>query len=431
MKGERTFREKGGFEMDISMKAGAEKKPFKFIDIPDIVTICLQQHIGKPNHPLVKEGDMVKTGQKIGDAKGRMVVPIHSSVTGYVEDLKEVYNPVLNRKEKAVIIRRDGNDDMKFLPEYDLDRRKEIVKMVKEAGIVGLGGAAFPTHVKLSSQGIKKLVINAKESDPNLVCDVRLMIDKPVEIVKGIKLMARCLDTDEIIFATRTEEGQIPELERIMKEHGIKVVRVRPSYSVGAEKLLIKEMFGIEVPSGKFPPSVGVVVNNVSTAYAVYRAAYKKEPLLSRGASFYSDLTGIENIWFRNGTSIRQVIEGLGLDIDRFDRIVIGSLMMGWAIDSLEAPLLKYSAGVTALTPEYSKPYEKQLPCIRCGYCDLVCPVDIYPSLIMKAEKADDVKALKRYKVLDCIECSLCSYVCPSQIKLTKHLWQGKNMVNR
>ncbi len=421
------FMEKGGFKMDISMKHGAEKNPFITLNPPERAVIFMQQHIGVCNGPLVKKGERVLTGQKVGDAVGKMRVPVHSSVTGIVEDIREVYHPVLNRLETAVLVRMEGSEEMKPLPSTNLDSRKEIVDMVREAGIVGMGGAAFPTHVKLTSKGVHTFIVNAKESDPNLVCDVRLMIEKPEDIVKGIMLMVKALNARRIIFATRTREGEIPELEEIMLEHGIEIVRVTPSYSVGSEKLLVKELLGVEVPTGKFPPDIGVVVNNVSTAYAVYRAAYLKEPLISRGLSFYSDTTGIDNLWFRAGTTLRELMEGLEHETRRYDRFVMGSLMMGWSVGLPHTPLLKYSAGLTALTPEFPKPYDEQLKCIRCGYCDSVCPVDIYPSLIMKAEKEDDIDALKRLHVEDCILCNLCSYVCPSRIRLTKHLWDGKD----
>ncbi len=425
------FEEKGRFQMDISMKMGAEKKPFKILKPPKKAIVFMQQHIGKCNLPTVNEGEKVITGQKIGDAEGKMTVPVHSPITGVVEGIRKVYHPVLNCPDTAVIIRQEGEEGLMPLPSFDLNDRNEIIELTREAGIVGMGGAAFPTHVKLACKGVDTFIVNAKESDPNLVCDVRLMIEKPREVVSGIKLMAKALGARRIVFATRTHKGELPELEKIMKEGGIEVKRVRPSYSVGSEKLLVEELLGREVPSGTFPPYIGVVVNNISTAYALYKAAHLKEPVISRGMSFYSDKNGIENVWFRTGTMVGEVLGSLGYDIRKFDRLIIGSLMMGWSIPSSETPLLKYSAGLTALSPEYPKPYEKQLPCIRCGYCDSVCPVDIYPSLIMKEDKEKDVKALRRLKVMDCIECGLCSYVCPSHIRLTKHLWGGKRKAKR
>ncbi len=421
------FFEKGGFKMDISMKHGAEKKSFRIMKPPKKAIIFMQQHIGTCNEPLVKKGERVLTGQKVGDAKGTMTVPVHSSVTGIVEDITKIYHPVSNRMETAVIVKREGKEEMESLPPVDLNDRKKIIELVREAGVVGMGGAAFPTHIKLASEGVNTFIVNAKESDPNLVCDVRLMIEKPEEIVKGIKLMAKALDVKRTIFATRTQEGEIPELERMMKAGGIEVRRVTPSYSVGSEKLLVRELMGKEVPCGKFPPDIGVAVNNVSTAYAVYRAAYLGEPLISRGLSFYTQNTGIDNLWFRTGTTVKELMGGMDEKISRYDRYILGSLMMGWATKDIQTPLLKYTSGLTAFTKKYARPYEKQLKCIRCGYCDSVCPVDIYPSLIMKADRESDVKALKRLHVEDCILCNLCSFVCPSHIRLTEHLFDGKD----
>lgn len=424
------FFEKGGFKMDISMKSGAEKKPFRILNPPKKAVIFMQQHIGKCNEPLVKKGERVLTGQKIGDAEGTMTVPVHSSVTGIVEEITEIYHPVLNRMETAVVVKREGREEMKPLPSVDLNHRKDIIELVREAGIVGMGGAAFPTHVKLASKGVDTLIVNAKESDPNLVCDVRLMIEKPAEIVRGIKLMAKALGTKRTVFATRTREGEIPELEKQLKASNMEVERVTPSYSVGSEKLLVKELLGKEVPWGKFPPDIGVVVNNVSTAYAVYRAAYLGEPSISRGISFYTHKRGVDNLWFRAGTTVKEVMNCMDEMIPGYDRYVLGSLMMGWATKDVRTPLLKYTAGLTAFSKDRYKPYDKQLECIRCGYCDTVCPVDIYPSLIMKANKESDVKALKRLHVEDCILCNLCSFVCPSHIRLTDHLFHGKDRLN-
>lgn len=421
--------EKGGFKMDISMKTGAEKLPFRILEPPDEAVLFMQQHIGKRNKPIVAKGEKVKTGQKIGDEEGHITAPIHSPITGVVTAIEEVHHPVLDTPEIAVFIRKEEDEEVLPLPAADLEKRRDIIRLVREAGIVGLGGAGFPTHVKLASEGVRTFVVNAKEGDPNIVCDVRLMIEEPENIVEGIKLMAKAMNAERTVFATRTQEGELPALEELMEEEGIEVKRVHPSYSVGYGRLLVNKILGVEIPSNKHTTDLGIVVNNVSTAHAVYKAAYKNEPLISRGLSFYSEAKGLENLWFYAGSTIQEILTQLGIDFEDFDRMVISSLMMGRAVSSPKTPLLKYSTGLTALTPKYPAPYLEQLPCIRCGYCDNVCPVSIYPSLILKAEKRGNVDALKRLSVEDCIECGLCSYVCPSHIRLTKHLWGGKRLV--
>ncbi|MFW6196654.1 MAG: RnfABCDGE type electron transport complex subunit C, partial [Thermoplasmatota archaeon] len=341
--------------------------------------------------------------------------------------------PLSGEKERAIIIE---TKDKKTQPYYeplnpDEVSRQELLERVREAGIVGLGGASFPTHVKLGEENISHLIINAKESDPNLASDVRLMMEEPRWLTEGIKLMGYILDVEEIVFATRTEEGEIPELEKLLRKNDIKIKRIRPNYSVGSEKLLIKEVLNKEVPSGKFPPQIGAVVHNVATAYATARAIKKGESLVSRGMTFYSKKSGGKNLWTRMGTSIKHILEYVGVSPGELERIALGSIMMGPTIPSPRYPLLKSTSGLTVFTPKEPDPYEEQKPCIRCGYCNTVCPVDIYPQMIMKAEENDDIERLKKLNVLDCINCALCSYVCPSNIRLTPHLERAQNKMKR
>ena len=421
------FKEEGGFEMDISMKRESIDDPFTEIPPAKEMTVFLRQHIGKETEPLVKKGDPVKYGQKIGDLEngGPMVVPVHSPVNGTVKDIRKLKHPISQKKENAVIIRTENEEKNPFYEPMDFKgtSREKLIERVREAGIVGLGGASFPTHLKLSEEKkISHLIINAKESDPNLACDVRLMMEKGEEMISGIKLMGKMLKVDKILFATRTKEGEVPGFEKLLKKNGIKISRIRPNYSVGSERLLVKEVLDREVPSKGFPPDVGAVVHNVATAYAVSKAVFDGESLVSRGLTLYSKETGGRNFWVRMGTPVEHVLKYSGTTPEKFDRIAIGSIMMGPTIPDASYPVMKATSGITAFTHSESSPYEKQKPCIRCGYCNTVCPVDIYPVLIMEAEKRDDSKMIKKYHAEDCIDCGLCSYVCPSFIKLTPHL---------
>jgi electron transport complex protein RnfC len=429
------FREKGGFKIDLSMKREALDEPFTKIPPAKKMIVFLRQHIGSETKPVVKEGDSVKYGQKVGDyeTEDTLSVPIHSPVNGKVLKITKMVHPS-SRKEESVMILETTDNEMES-PIHSIDpvnaTREELIKRVREAGIVGLGGAAFPTHFKLSQNNISHLIINAKESDPNIACDFRLMKEKPEGIIDGIKVMQKILGVDNIIYATRTQEGETPELDELLRKAKFKIVRIRPNYSIGSEKLLVTEILEKEVPTGKYPSDKGVVVHNVSTANAVSNAILQGEPLVSRGLTLYSKKTGAKNLWVRMGTPIEHILNQVGVSPNELDRIVLGSIFMGPTIPDPSYPVLKATSGITAFTQEERDPYANPLQCIRCGYCNTVCPVYIYPQLIMEAEKKDDINRLKKLHVEACIDCGLCSYVCPSRIKFTKYLTSGKKKVHR
>jgi len=418
----RYYEEKNGFRVDAQMKFGLEEIPFEEVPPPSLATVFLQQHVGPAGRALIKSGDRVKTGQKLSEGDEPLTVPVHSPITGKVVDLKDVPHPVSGEKERAVIIEAEGEEEWVTLekhPNIEALNSRQIVDRVREAGVVGLGGAAFPTHVKLSGdQNVDHLIINAKESDPNLACDIRLILEQPEEIIQGIKIMARALDVRKIVFATRTSEGELPQFEKRLRESDIAIKHIRPSYSVGSERLLVRELLEREVPADTYPPDVGAVVHNVATCVAVAQAVIQGKPLISRGLSFYSRQSGGRNVYVRMGTAVEYILENAGLSPTDFDRVILGSIMMGRGVPDTSVSLVKSIAGVVALTPEDPAPYQNPRPCIRCGYCDLVCPVDIYPSLLLEAEERGNTRFLSRLNLESCIDCSLCSYVCPSAIRV-------------
>ena len=428
------FKEKGGFEVNIGMKLEAIDDPFTEIPPAQEMYVFLRQGMEPEVKPLVKPGDTVNFGQKIGDDTdcGPMAVPIHSPVNGKIKEIKTMIHPLSGKKENAIVIETIDNKQDPPLKRLDPNNttKEKLLERIREAGIVGLGGAAFPTHVKLSPKNeISHLIINAKESDPNIACDYRIMREAPEEIVNGIKIMAKILNAKSVVFATRTKEGETPEFESLLKKNTIQISHIHPNYSIGSERLLVKEILGKELPPKKYPPDIGAVIQNISTAQAVSRAVYQGIPLLSRGLTFYSKKTGGKNLWARMGTPINHILDFIGASPKDYNRIVLGSIMMGPTIRDSFTPLLKATSGITAFTREESNPYADPLPCIRCAYCNTVCPVDIYPQLIMEAEKRGDVKRLKKLHVEVCIECGLCSYVCPSRIKFTEYLVRGKKRI--
>ncbi len=427
------FEEKGGFEVDISMKKESIADPFSEVPPAEEMKVFLQQHVGPEAKLIVEKDEFVEYGERIAGKKEQheMMVPVHSPVSGLVKDIKKIRYPLTGEKKRAVVINTESEEKQNCYEPLDPAKssRDILLQRVKEAGVVGLGGAAFPTHIKLSEDDISHLLINAKESDPNLASDVRLMMEKPEKLIQGILLMGKILDVDKITFATRTQKDTTPDFEELLRENEIEIQRVRPNYSVGSEKLLVKEVLDMEVPSGEFPPSVNTVVHNVATAYAVAEAVLEGLPLVSRGMTFYSKRTGGKNLWTRMGTPIEHILKYEDTSPSEFKRVALGSIMMGPTVPDPSHPILKATSGLTAFTRNEKDPYEEQKPCIRCGYCNLVCPVDIYPQQIMMAEKRGDEKMLEKLNVLDCIDCALCSYVCPSNIRLTPYLRRGQSKV--
>lgn len=422
------FREAGGFSVDASIKRGGEDVAFQTVPDPLVCIVPLKQHVGPTTAATVKLGDEVVQGQTIGDSAEKMAVPVHAPISGKIIRIDPIEHPALPGSTSAVWIERTDVDRssvrLRVFPYKSLDREDPgtLRDAVRAAGIVGLGGAGFPVHVKLGMQGVDRLVINAKESDPNVACDVRLKTERPEEIARGMEAMAHMLGARQVVFATRVEPGAFPELEERLTRMGVAMVHIRPSYSVGSDKLLVKELFGIEVPCGSYPPDVGVVVHNVFTAYAVARALFEGEPLISRGMTLISRKTGPLNLWVKVGTSIRSVLQFAGLDPAHYERIALSSMLMGPSVPHDGVPMLKTTAGICAFDSSEPSPYARTVPCIRCGYCNRVCPVGVYPVLIMEAEKNAQTKRLRRLHAEDCIDCGLCSYVCPSAIKLTGHL---------
>lgn len=430
----KNFKEKGRFEIQLNIKELLSEKPFKIVPPADIMTVYLKQHLGVPTKPQVHVGDTVKYGQIIGDLGNdeKIFAPVHSPVNGKVVDITYRKNPYSNMEDQIIQIQtQDANIDQVFEKmDPSIASKEDLLNRVKKAGIVGLGGATFPTHLKLGTANrITTLIINAKESDPNTSSDYRLMVEKPEEIIKGIQVMATILGVQEVIFATRTMEGKTPQLDAKLTENFIRVVRMRPNYSIGSEKLLIKEITGQEVPHGHYPPEIGIVVHNIATVYAVYEAIYQGLPLVSRGITFYSEETGGANLWIRIGTPIEHILNFLNITSTKFPKIIMGSIFMGPSVEDLSIPIEKGTTAITGFSEDRSQPYADEIPCIRCNYCNIVCPVDIYPQLIMEATKKGKVNLLKKLHVDVCIDCGLCSYVCPSLINFTPYLLKGKNLI--
>lgn len=415
--------------------------PVEVLPVPPVVSIPLAQHIGAPAQALVKKGDEVKVGQVIAQSAGFVSANIHSPVSGKVAKVDQVVDASGYRKA-AIIINTEGDEwvediDRSAILVKEITARPEaIVKKIGEAGIVGLGGATFPAHVKLSPPPGKTcdvLIINGVECEPYLTSDHRLMLEKGEELLVGIRLLMTALNVKEAIIGIENNKPDaIAHMEKLASEYeGIRVQPLKVQYPQGGEKQLIDACMGRQVPSGKLPIEVGAVVHNVGTAYAVYEAVQKNKPLIERIVT----VTGLSlarpaNFLTRIGTPISALIEAAGGLPDDTGKIIGGGPMMGKALTSTEIPVTKGTSGVL-LMPQPLASRKPVDPCIRCAKCVSVCPMGLSPYLLMPlAEKAIWDRA-EEENVMDCIECGSCSFTCPSSRPLLDYIRLGKAKVGQ
>lgn len=397
---------------------------------PSTVVIPLQQHIGAPCEPLegIEVGAQVKMGQKIADSSGFVAAPIHASVSGTIKAIGP-YNHPLGRPVQAITIESDGADkwDEQLKPAGNLEDLSvdEIRKLVREAGIVGLGGATFPAHVKLSPPPEKKIdivVINGAECEPYLTADHRLMLEKPEEIVFGLKVMIKALNAEKgVIGVEDNKSDAIAVLEQLIADDDqISVAKLHTKYPQGAEKMLIQVTTGRKVPSGGLPLDVGIVNHNVGTAVAISRAIKEGKPLIERVVTVTgSGINQPANLLVRVGTLVSEVIDHCGGLKDDTLKLIIGGPMMGLAQPDANLPVIKGTSGILALTAE-DVYLADRAPCIRCAKCVDACPVSLMPTMIAQAAEHELFARAEKLHALDCFECGCCSYVCPSKIPLTQ-----------
>lgn len=409
------------------------------LDLPKTVSIPLSQHLGVPAEAVVKRGDMVKTGQLIASSKGFVSSNIHSSVTGKVLKVDKALDSSGYKKD-AVIIQVEGDE---WMPEIDRssDLNKEItgsaediVKKVLDAGIVGMGGATFPSHVKMSvpkGKTAEYVILNGVECEPYLTSDHRMMLEKGEEILVGLRLVMKALGVKKgMVGIENNKKDAIDHLSNLVTQYPeIEVVPLKVKYPQGGEKQLIKACTGREVPSGGLPIDVGVVVHNVGTAFAVYEAVQKNKPLIERVVTVTGkDVSAPSNLLARIGSPVNQLIEAAGGVPDNTGKIVNGGPMMGKALNSIEVPVMKGTSGILLIPSEESTRGQID-PCIRCSKCLNVCPMGLEPFLLMSLSEKDMFDRLENDKVMDCIECGSCSYTCPANRPLLDYIRLGKYRV--
>lgn len=434
----KTFKIGGVHPPENKLSAGAA---IEVLPLPDMVSIPVSQHIGAPAQVLVQKGDKVKVGTVIAKQAGFVSANIHSSVSGTVQKIEEVFDTSGYRR-MAVIIKVEGDEweeniDKSTALKTDVTVPvSEIVQKVADAGIVGLGGATFPTHVKLSVPAGKKaniLIINAVECEPYLTSDHQLMMEKDHEIMIGTSILMKALDVKEAAIGIENNKPDaIKKLTETAKNyHGIRVVGLKVKYPQGAEKQLIKAIINREVPSGKLPIEVGAVVQNVGTAFAVYEAIQKNKPLIDRVVTVTGkSLKKPANLMVRVGTPVQKMIDFIGGLPEDTAKVVNGGPMMGKAIRDLEVPVTKGTSGILILNQKDGE-RKDYLNCIRCGKCVSVCPMGLEPYILMTFGEKQMWTEAEQYHTMDCIECGSCSFTCPAYRPLLDYIRHGKSNVGR
>lgn len=402
---------------------------------PETVVIPMQQHIGAPCRPLVNVGDRVLVGQKIGDGEG-LCVPVHASVSGKVIAV-EPRPHVSGRAVMAVVIENDKQDERIKAEAYDapLDKldNDKVLHIIREAGIVGMGGAAFPGNVKaLSAMGnVDTLIANACECEPYITADDSLLRTEPEHVLEGMQLLRHILNPQRTVLAVEDNKAAAIEKVRAVldKFPGIELAVLPTRYPQGAEKQLIQSITGRQVPGGALPVSVGCAVFNVSTYAAIYRAVRLGMPLTERIITVSGEaIAEPQNFRVRIGTTFHDLIEIAGGLNDKTERVISGGPFMGVAQGDLNAPLVKATNCVLCLMKDKNGAAENPV-CLRCGKCVGVCPMKLQPLYMYRFEKAGNLKELTRLNVTDCIECGSCAYTCPGKLPLVEHFRKAKQML--
>lgn len=416
-------------------------KKIEKLNMPETVTIPISQHIGAPAVPVVNKGDIVKIGQLIAKSGGFVSANIHSSVSGKVLKIEPSMD-ASGYKRMSIIIKVEGEE---YEPDIDLSdtlvkecslNADEIKKRIADKGIVGLGGATFPTHVKLSvppGKTAEHLVINAVECEPYLTADHQLMMEKPDEILVGCSIMAKAIGVNKVLIGI---ENNKPDAIKLFKEkavsfNNIEIYALKVKYPQGGEKQLIKALINREVPSGGLPIDVGCVVQNVGTAFAVYEAVQKNKPLYERVVTVTGkNVKNPVNLLAKVGTPISELIELAGGLPEDTGKIVNGGPMMGKAVNNQQIPVTKGTSGILLFPNKLAKRPEVY-NCIRCSRCTHVCPMNLEPHLLKNLSNKSLWEELEKERVLDCIECGSCSYTCPAGIPLLDYIRLGKANLNR
>lgn len=430
----KTFSMGGVHPQDNKLSA---RKPFMVVGLPDVAIFPLEQHIGAPAKPIVAVGDKVKAGQMIAEAGGFVSAPVHSSVSGTVQKIA-TFTDGWGFDKMAIHIKVEGSEwmenistDNKLRNECNLSS-EEIIKKIADAGIVGLGGACFPTQVKLmppKDMSVDTLIINAVECEPYLTHNHQLMLEKPAEVLMGVRILMQALNIKKAIIGIEANKMDAVKSLRDEESTNIEVVPLKLKYPQGGEKQLIEALTGRKVPNGGIPAAVGCVVQNVGTAFAVYEAVQLNKPLVEVMMTVTGpSVTNPGNFMVRIGTPIEKVLEMAGGIPEDTGKIIGGGPMMGKTYSHTNHPVNKRSSGLLLLPKDLAAPLEEK-NCIRCGKCVQNCPMGLAPYLLATQGEMALWDDMEKEQVANCIECGCCTFTCPSNRPLLDYIRYGKQTV--
>jgi electron transport complex protein RnfC len=416
-------------------------KAIKKLPTPKVVYVPVSQHIGIPSTIVVERKEKVEIGQVIARSGGYVSANIHSPVAGTVTKLDKIID-TSGYKKQCIVIRTDAKNSSNF-EEINLPLKKEvklspseILQHITDCGIVGLGGATFPSHVKLIIKEDKKidcLIVNGVECEPYLTADHRLMLEKTDEIIVGIKILMEALHIKKVVIGIENnKKDAIAAFKKLLKkEEGIQIAALKVKYPQGSEKQLVKAILKREVPKNGLPLDVGVIVHNVGTIFAIYEAVQHNKPLIERVVTVSGKkLKDPSNYWVKIGTPIKDLIAEVGGLPEGTRKIVNGGPMMGKAIKNTDVPITKGTSGILVISEEEASRKETER-CIRCGECVFVCPMGLEPYLLMDLSEKGLYERASVEDIMTCIECGSCSYVCPSSRPLLDYIRFGKNIVKK
>lgn len=419
----------GGLNLE-TYKALTNDKKSLITPLPDKIILPLQQHIGQPAIPLVKIGDKVLKGQKIAAANGYISVPTHASTSGKVMDISTCPSAQNQSVQTpCIMIEADGNDDwfdIQPIEDYLSIDPERLQHLICEAGIVGMGGAGFPAHVKLNegtATAVDTLIINGVECEPYISCDDRIIREKANYIVSGTRMLQHAIQAKHCVIAVEEDMPEAFAALNVLIDDDIELIKVPTQYPTGGEKQLIKVLTGKEVPSDGLPIHIGIVMHNVGTAAAAFRAVTRGEPLVSRYVTVSGAVADPRNLQVLLGTPVKHCLEQVGYQQSEGEMVFMGGPMMGKHIHDTAMPVSKTTNGLI-VTAEFI--HGKEMPCIGCGQCVDVCPAKLLPQELFKYARAKDLPQTRALHLFDCIECGCCAYVCPSNIPLVHYYRQAK-----
>ncbi len=404
---------------------------------PGRVIIPLHQHIGPPALPLVNPGDLVLTGQKIGDSDEFRGVPVHASISGRVTDIVTFTDVVRKKEQQAIVIDSDGLDkwvELKPIKDPESLSNEEVISRIREAGIVGMGGAIYPAHLKLTlpkSGRLDTVILNGCECEPYITADHRVMLEYAEKVISGLKIIVKLISPDNIFIAIEDNKPDAIELmTELAKKSGldgrVKIVPIKLRYPGGARELLVKAILNKEVPLEGRCRDIGVVVHNVSTAKAIHDAVIEGRPFIEEVITVTGGVKNPKNLLIRVGTAVKNLLEFCGGKTDQANRVILGGPMMGSATADLETPITK---GIRCLLLSSAVIRDEQ-DCINCGRCLDACTMRLNPSILAKYSKAGRYDDCGEAYIDACIECGICTYVCPANIPITQYIKTAKQQLS-